>query len=62
MVALWIRAGTALVGETTLGVRLLGPFAAALGTVLLADAANRLVAGSRVVREARGRDRLARCC
>jgi 4-amino-4-deoxy-L-arabinose transferase-like glycosyltransferase len=45
MVALWISAGTALAGDTALGVRLLGPFAAALGTVLLADAANRLLPG-----------------
>jgi 4-amino-4-deoxy-L-arabinose transferase-like glycosyltransferase len=43
MVALWIRAGTWLVGDTTLGVRLLGPFAAALGSLLLADAASRLM-------------------
>src|SRR4051794_7956816 len=42
MVALWIRAGTALAGETSLGVRLLGPLAAAAGSVLLFDAANRL--------------------
>ena len=38
MVALWIRAGTAMLGETALGVRLLAPLSAALGTVLLADA------------------------
>ena len=42
MVALWIRAGTLLLGETPLGVRLLGPLAAALGTLLLADAAERV--------------------
>ncbi len=47
MVALWIRAGTALAGETALGVRLFGPIAAALGTVLLADAAERLLPGRR---------------
>ncbi len=41
MVALWIRAGTALFGQTALGVRLLGPVAAALGTAMLADAAER---------------------
>jgi len=38
MVAYWIRAGTALFGNTPLGVRLLGPLAAALGSVLLWDA------------------------
>lgn len=43
MVALWIRAGTLLAGETTLGVRLLGPLSVALGSLLLADAANRLL-------------------
>ena len=41
MAAWWIAAGTAIAGDTALGVRLLGPFAAALGTWLLADAANR---------------------
>ncbi len=39
MVALWIRAGTALLGETPLGIRLLGPLSVALGSVLLARAA-----------------------
>ena len=47
MVALWIRAGTALAGQGALGVRLLGPFSAALGSVLLADAAERLLPGRR---------------
>lgn len=42
MTALWIRAGTALAGETSLGVRLLGPLCAALGSVLLIDAGERL--------------------
>lgn len=42
MVALWIRAGTWLAGDTKLGVRLLGPLSAALGSLALADAANRL--------------------
>ena len=42
MVALWIRAGTDLVGQGVLGVRLLGPLAGAIGTILLYDAANRL--------------------
>ncbi len=35
MVALWIRAGTALFGNTPLGVRVAGPLAAAIGSVLL---------------------------
>jgi len=35
MVAFFIRAGTALFGNTPLGVRLLGPLAGALGSVLL---------------------------
>jgi 4-amino-4-deoxy-L-arabinose transferase-like glycosyltransferase len=46
MVALWIRAGTALAGDTKLGVRLLGPFAALLGTLLLMRA-GRDLAGNR---------------
>lgn len=47
MVALWIRAGTALAGQGALGVRLLGPLSAALGSVLLADAARLLLPGER---------------
>lgn len=42
MVALWIWLGTALAGDTPLGVRLLAPFSAALGSVLLARAAEAL--------------------
>jgi 4-amino-4-deoxy-L-arabinose transferase-like glycosyltransferase len=42
MVALWIRAGTAIAGQGALGVRLLGPVAAALGSFLLYDAVVRL--------------------
>ena len=38
MTALWIRLGTLLCGDSRLGVRLLSPFAAALGTLLLASA------------------------
>jgi len=38
MVALWARTGVAVFGDTTLGVRLLAPFSAALGTVLLVRA------------------------
>jgi len=47
MVALWIWLGTALAGQEALGVRLLGPLSAALGSVLLADAAERLLPGRR---------------
>ncbi len=39
MVALWIKAGTWLCGGGPLGVRLLAPVSAALGTLLLASAA-----------------------
>ena len=42
MVAVWIWLGTAVLGEGALGVRLVGPIAAALGSLMLADAANRL--------------------
>ena len=48
MVALWIRLGTAVAGETALGVRLLAPLAALAGSVLLADAADRLFPGRRL--------------
>ncbi|OYV39416.1 MAG: hypothetical protein B7Z81_03345 [Acidocella sp. 20-61-6] len=42
MVAYWIRAGTALFGNTPLGIRCLGPLSAALGSLLLADAGERM--------------------
>ena len=42
MVALWIRAGTALLGRTALGVRLFGPLSAALASWLLFDTSLRL--------------------
>ncbi len=42
MVALWIRAGTAVAGQGALGIRLLAPLAAALGTLLLVRAARDL--------------------
>lgn len=45
MVALWIRAGTWLAGDTAFGIRLLGPLAAAFGSLLLWDAADRLLPG-----------------
>src|SRR5271166_4174252 len=47
MVALWIRAGTWIAGQTPLGVRLLGPLSGLLGTFLLADAAQRLFPAAR---------------
>ena len=46
MVALWIRAGTWLAGDGNLGVRLLAPLAAALGSILLVQAGKDLL-GSR---------------
>jgi 4-amino-4-deoxy-L-arabinose transferase-like glycosyltransferase len=45
MVALWVRAGTLLLGQSALGVRLLGPLAAALASWMLFDAANVLFPG-----------------
>jgi 4-amino-4-deoxy-L-arabinose transferase-like glycosyltransferase len=50
MVALWIAAGTALAGDGALGVRLLGPLSAALGSVLLARAAADLLPGEEAER------------
>jgi 4-amino-4-deoxy-L-arabinose transferase-like glycosyltransferase len=52
MVALWVRAGTDLLGDTPLGdtplgVRLLGPLAAALASWLIFDAARSLYGDSR---------------
>ena len=47
MVALWIRAGCFIAGETPLGIRLLGPLSAVLGSLLLFDAARLLLASSR---------------
>lgn len=38
MVAFWIGAGTAIAGDTALGVRLLGPVGAAIGSLMLVDA------------------------
>lgn len=45
MVALFIRAGTLIAGETPLGIRLFGPLSLALGSVLLARAADDLFPG-----------------
>ena len=47
MVALWIRAGTSLLGDTALGVRIMGPLAAALASWMLYDAANRMFPGGK---------------
>ena len=48
MVALWIRAGTAILGQGAAGVRLLAPLSAALGSVLLWSAAEDLFPGRRL--------------
>ncbi len=48
MVALWIRAGTSIVGENALGVRLGAPLSAALGSVLVARTADLLFPGRRL--------------
>lgn len=50
MVALWIWAGTALLGDGALGVRLLGPLSAALGSILLYRAGEDLLPGRRAGR------------
>ena len=47
MVALWIRAGTLVAGDGALGIRLLAPLAAALGSWLLWDAGEKLLPGRR---------------
>jgi 4-amino-4-deoxy-L-arabinose transferase-like glycosyltransferase len=45
MVALWIRLGTEIAGDGNLGVRLLAPFAAALGSWMLVRAGDDLMPG-----------------
>jgi 4-amino-4-deoxy-L-arabinose transferase-like glycosyltransferase len=45
MVALWIRTGTVLAGADAIGVRLLGPFASAVGSLLVYDTAELLFPG-----------------
>lgn len=45
MVALWIKLGTDLCGNNALGVRLLGPISAFIGSWFLFDAGNRLLPG-----------------
>jgi 4-amino-4-deoxy-L-arabinose transferase-like glycosyltransferase len=47
MVALWIRAGTTALGQTALGVRLLGPLAAALASWMLFDAGRVMFPGTK---------------
>jgi 4-amino-4-deoxy-L-arabinose transferase-like glycosyltransferase len=42
MIALWISAGTSLLGDTPLSVRLLGPLGAAVGSWMLFDAGRKL--------------------
>ena len=54
MVALWIAAGTALAGDGALGVRLLAPLSAALGSLLLAQAARDLLPGDDAARRHAG--------
>ena len=48
MVALWIRAGTMLAVQGAFGIRLLAPVAAAVGSILLARAAEDLFPGRRL--------------
>ncbi len=50
MVALWIRLGTTLAGDTPFGVRLLAPLSAAVGSLLLVQAAKDLLPGPGAVR------------
>jgi hypothetical protein len=45
MVALWIRAGTTLTGSSALGIRLLAPLAAGVGSLLVWHAGERLLPG-----------------
>ncbi len=47
MVALWIRAGTLIAGDTVLGIRLLAPLSLALGSWMIAKAADILVPGGK---------------
>ncbi len=48
MVALWIWLGTEVAGQGAFGIRLLGPLSAALGTLLLGQAAADLFPGRRL--------------
>ena len=47
MVALWIRAATFILGQTALGVRLLGPLSAAAASLMLFDAGRMLFPGTK---------------
>ncbi len=47
MVALFIRTGTLIAGETALGIRLMGPLCLAIGSVMLARATEDLFPGRR---------------
>ncbi len=47
MVALWIKAGTLIAGQTALGVRLVGPLAAALASWMLFDTGRVLFPGTK---------------
>ena len=49
MVALWIKAGTMICGNTALGVRLFGPLGTAIGSLFLWDAAEQLAPGRGLV-------------
>ncbi len=48
MVALWIRAGTILAGQGAFGIRLLAPISAAVGSLMLGQAAADLFPGRRL--------------
>jgi 4-amino-4-deoxy-L-arabinose transferase-like glycosyltransferase len=48
MVALWTAAGTALAGDTAIGIRLLGPLSVAVASILLAWAGEALFPGRKV--------------
>ena len=50
MVAHFIRIGVAIAGDTPLGIRLLSPLSAAIGSLVLADAAMRLFPGPGALR------------
>ncbi len=54
MVALWIAAGTGLAGDGALGVRLLAPLAAAIGSLMLVQAARDLLPGEPAARRRAG--------
>lgn len=54
MTALWIRLGTLAIGDTPLGIRLLSPIAAGLGTLLLAAAAADLTGAPLAARHRHG--------